>query len=186
MTSVKKAALRKLLLEKRDNTSQNLMEIYSGKIHNNLRKISEFRLATKIGIYYPLGSEVFTQKIIQESISRGLRIYLPKVIGDDLEFRQIDGFSSLESGSFDIMEPKDICPAATGMELAIIPAVCTSVDRYRIGYGRGFYDRFLAKNNVTKIALCFQKQIIREIPYQDHDIQMDYVVTEDRIYKSKV
>ena len=173
-----------MLLEKRDNTSHDLMEIASRKIHNNLRKISEFRLATKIGMYYPIGSETFTQRIMQEAISKGLGVYLPKVIRDDLEFRQISGFSSLESGSFDIMEPKDRCPIAPKMETVLIPAIGASVDRYRLGYGRGFYDRFLAKNQTVKIALCFQKQIVKTIPKEPHDIQMDYIVTEQRIYKS--
>ena len=181
---MKKAALRKLLLEKRDGISHDLMEIGSNKIHGNLKRISEFRLATKIGMYYPIGSEVFTQRIMQESISNGLKTYLPKVIDQDLQFREIQGFSSLESGSFDIMEPKDNCPTATKMEVLIIPAVGASVNRYRIGYGRGFYDRFLAKNQTVKIALCFQKQIVKIIPKDEHDVQMDYIVTEERIYKA--
>ena len=162
------------------------MEIYSNKIHDNLKKIHEFRLATKIGLYYPTGSEVLTQRIIQEAISKGLEVYLPKVIGEQLEFRRIQNFSSLEHGSFDIMEPKDGCPLAGKMEVLIIPAIGTSVDMYRIGYGRGFYDRFLAKNKTVKIALCLQKQVVRMIPKEEHDIQMDYTVTEQRIYRAQV
>jgi len=184
LVNEKKAALRKLLLEKRDGTSHDLMEINSKRIHANLKKIPTFRLATKIGLYYPAGSEVFTQKIMQEAISNGLRVCLPKVRGEELEFREIDGFSSLEPGSFDIMEPKEGCPAAEKMEILVIPAVGTSVDRHRIGYGRGFYDRYLAGRKVVKIALCFQKQVVRSIPHEEHDVRMDYVVTEERIYKS--
>ncbi len=183
MASEKKAALRKLLLEKRDGTSHDLMEINSGKIHANLKKIPPFNLATKIGLYYPAGSEVLTQKIMQEAISNGRRVYLPKVSGEELEFREIEGFSSLEPGSFDIMEPKEGCPAAQKMEVLVIPAVGASVDGYRIGHGRGFYDRYLAGSGAVKIALCFQKQIVRAMPREEHDVQMDYVVTEERVYR---
>ena len=160
------------------------MEINSKKIHANLKRVPAFKLATKIGLYYPTGSEVFTQKIMQEAISNGLKVYLPKIIGEELEFREIDGFSSLEPGSFDIMEPKSNCPIADKIEVLVIPAIGTSVDRHRIGYGRGFYDRYLANSNAVKIALCFQKQIVKTIPHEEHDVQMDYVVTEERIYKS--
>lgn len=184
MASEKKAALRKLLLEKRDGISHELIGISSKKIHANLKKVPEFRLATRIGMYYPTGSEVPTQGIMQEAISRGLLVHLPRVVGEDLEFRKIDGFASLEPGSFDIMEPKDGCPEAGGMEVLVIPAVGASADRYRLGYGRGFYDRYLAGNPAVKIALCFQRQVVRRIPHEEHDVRMDYVVTEDGVYKS--
>lgn len=184
MASEKKTALRKLLLEKRDNTSHDLLEINSKKIHGNLKKISEFRLATKIGMYYPIGSEVFTQRIIQESLSHGLKTCLPKVAGTKLEFRQILDFASLEPGSFGILEPKDSCAHASDMEVIIVPAVGASADRHRLGYGRGFYDRFFEKNNITKIALCLQKQVVKNMPYEDHDIRMDYIITEQGVYKA--
>ncbi len=183
MSSEKKAALRKLLLEKRDGISHELMEINSKKIHASLKKIPAFRLATRIGIYYPTGSEVFTQNIMQDAISNGLEVCLPRVAGDMLEFRKIEGFASLEPGSFDIMEPTQGCPMAKKMEVIIIPALGASPDRYRIGYGRGFYDRYLAGKSIVKIALCFQRQVIRRIPHEEHDIQMDYIVTEDGAYK---
>ena len=182
MANEKKAALRGLLLEKRDGISHDLMEIDSGRIHGRLNRIRGFRDATRIGVYYPTGSEVPTQKIIQEAISRGLEVCLPKVIGGGLEFRRIAGFESLEHGSFDLMEPKDGCPAVRGIGAMVIPAVGASEDRYRMGYGRGFYDRYLAENDTVKIALCFQRQIIRSIPREDHDVRMDYVVTEERVY----
>ncbi len=184
MASEKKAALRGLLLEKRDGTSHDLMEINSRRIHANLKKIPPFSLATRIGLYYPTGSEVFTQKIMQEAISNGLSVCLPRVAGAELEFREIGGFSSLEPGSFDIMEPRQSCPVAQRMEVLIIPAVGASTDRHRIGYGRGFYDRYLAGSRAVKIALCFQKQVVKAIPYEEHDIRMDYVVTEERVYGS--
>jgi len=184
LVNEKKAALRRLLLEKRDGTSHDLMEINSKKIHANLKKVPAFRLATKIGLYYPAGSEVFTQKIMQEAISNGLKVCLPRVTGGELEFREIGGFHSLEPGSFDIMEPKESCPAAEKMEVLVIPAVGASADGYRIGYGRGFYDRYLANRKVVKIALCFQKQAVKAVPHEEHDIRMDYVVTEERVYKS--
>lgn len=182
MANEKKSALRRLLLEKRDGISHSLMEINAKKIHANLKRIPEFRLATRIGLYYPTGSEVFTQNVIQEAISNGLTVCLPKIVRNELEFREISGFSSLEPGSFDLMEPKDACPVASGIEAIIAPAVGISVDGHRIGYGAGFYDRYLAKSGAVRIALCFQRQVVRAVPHEGHDIRMDYAVTEERIY----
>jgi len=185
LASEKKAALRRLLIEKRDGISHSLMEINAKKIHANLKRVPEFRLATRIGLYYPTGSEVFTQSVMQEAISNGLTVCLPKIVGDEMEFREISGFSSLEPGSFDLMEPKDACPVASGIEVVIVPAVGISVDGHRIGYGAGFYDRYLAKSSAVRIALCFQRQVVRAIPHEGHDIRMDYAVTEERIYVSR-
>ena len=91
-----KESLRNRLLEQRDNTSFDLMKIVSGKIQKKLKKIFAFKNAQKIGVYYPIGSEVFTQDIIQELISQGKEVFLPKVIGEKMEFRKIVDFSSLE------------------------------------------------------------------------------------------
>jgi 5-formyltetrahydrofolate cyclo-ligase len=100
-----KESLRNRLLEQRDNTSFDLLKISSGKIQKKIKKIFAFKNAQKIGAYYPVGSEIFTQDIIQELLSQGKQVFLPKVIGEEMEFRKITSFSSLEQGSFDIMEP---------------------------------------------------------------------------------
>ena len=100
--SPEKKSLRNLLLERRDNTSFDLMKIASEKIQKKIKKINGFRNAQKIGAYFPIGSEILTQDIIQELISGGKDVFLPKVIGDKMEFRKITNFSSLEKGSFDI------------------------------------------------------------------------------------
>lgn len=180
-----KESLRNLLLEKRDNTSFDLMKIASAKIQKRLKKILAFKNAQKIGAYYPIGSEIFTQDIIQELLSQGKEIFLPKVIGDSIEFRKIMDFSSLEHGSFDIMEPKEDCPVDNNLDVILIPTVGISPIGVRLGYGHGFYDRFLAENNVTTISLTLEKQIIKNIPKSEHDVLIDWIVTEDQMLQTQ-
>ncbi|MFB5636497.1 MAG: 5-formyltetrahydrofolate cyclo-ligase [Nitrosopumilus sp.] len=180
-----KESLRNLLLEKRDNTSFDLMKIASGKIQKKLKKIFAFRDAQKIGAYYPIGSEIFTQDIIQELLSQGKEVFLPKVIGDSMEFRKISSFSSLEHGSFDIMEPKDDCPVDNNLDVILVPTVGISPIGVRLGYGHGFYDKFLAKNKTTTISLTLEKQIIKNIPKSEHDVLIDWIVTEDQILQTQ-
>ena len=180
-----KESLRNLLLEKRDNTSFDLMKIASAKIQKRLKKILAFKNAQKIGAYYPIGSEIFTQDIIQELLSQGKEVFLPKVIGDSIEFRKITDFSSLEHGSFDIMEPKEDCPVDNNLDVILVPTVGISPIGVRLGYGHGFYDRFLAENKVTTISLTLEKQIIKNIPKSEHDVLIDWIVTEDQMLQTQ-
>ena len=183
--SPEKKSLRSLFLEKRDNTSFDLMKIASGKIQKRLKKINGFRNAQKIGAYFPIGSEMLTQDIIQELLSDGKDVFLPRVIGEKMEFRKITDFSSLEKGSFDIMEPKEDCPTDNSLDVILVPTVGISPVGVRIGYGYGFYDKFLAEHKTTTISLTMEKQIIKNIPKSEHDITIDWIVTEDRFLQTQ-
>jgi len=179
--SPERKSLRSLLLEKRDNTSFDFMKIASKKIQKRLKKINSFMDAQKIGMYYPIGSEILTQDIIQELLSDGKDVFLPKVMGKNMEFRKIIDFSSLEKGSFDIMEPKDDCQIDNDLEVVLVPTVGISPSGVRLGYGHGFYDRFLAEHKSVTISLTLEKQIVKKIPKSEHDIMIDWIITEDRI-----
>lgn len=180
-----KESLRSRLLETRDNTSHDLLKIASGNIQKKLKKIYAFKDAQKIGAYYPIGSEIFTQDIIQELLSEDKEVFLPKVIGDHMEFRKITRFSSLERGSFDIMEPKEDCPTDNNLDVILVPTVGIDSTGVRLGYGHGFYDKFLAENKVTTISLTLEKQIIKKIPKSEHDILMDWILTEDKMIQTQ-
>ena len=181
----KKTALRNLLLEKRDNTSYDLLKIASEKMQKKLKKIYAFKNAQKIGVYYPIGSEILTQDIIQELLSNAKEVFLPKVKGDKMEFRKIVDFSSLEKGSFDIMEPKDDCKVDNKLDVILVPTVGITPEGVRLGYGHGFYDKFLAENKTTTISLTLEKQIVKNIPKSEHDIIIDWIVTEDKMLQTQ-
>ena len=183
--SPEKKSLRRLLLEKRDNTSFDLMKIESEQMQKGLKKINAFRNAENNCVYYPIGSEMLTQDIIQELLSNGKDVFLPKVIGGNIEFRKITDFSNLEKGSFDIMEPKDDCQIDNNLDVVLVPTVGISPIGVRLGYGHGFYDRFLAEHKTATISLTLEKQIVKNIPKSEHDIIIDWIVTEDRILKTQ-
>ena len=160
-----------------------MMKIASQQMHKKLRKNKIFREAKKIGAYYPIGSEVLTQDIMQEILSSGKELFLPKVIGETMEFRKITDFSCLEKGNFDIMEPKDDCPVDNNLDLLLVPTVGISQEGVRLGYGHGFYDKFLDENKIETISLIYEKQVIKKIPRSEHDVLMNWILTEDRISK---
>ena len=180
-----KKSLREFLLKKRDSTSFDLMKIASQKIRDKIKKINEFKRANAIGAYYPIGSEIFTQDIVQELISDGKEVFFPKVVGKKMDFRRVVDFSELEKGSFDIMEPKEECEIKNNLDVILVPTVGISPSGVRLGYGHGFYDRFLTENKTVTISLTLEKQIIKKIPKSDFDVTIDWIATEDRILKTQ-
>ena len=184
-SNTEKSALRKTLLEKRDATSYDLIKISSRQIQTNLEKIDEYKNAKAIAFYYPIGSEVLTQGLMLKILSQGKDVLLPKVIGEELEFRKIKDMNSLEKGSFDIMEPKDNCQKSEQMDIVIVPTVGISPDGSRLGYGHGYYDRFLAKTDAVSIALTYEKQIVKSVPSNQNDVKINWIVTEDRAFKAQ-
>ncbi len=179
----KKSSLRKTLLEKRDATSFDLIKISSRQIQANLERIEDYRNAKSIAFYYPIGSEVKTQDLMLKVLSLGKEVLLPKVQGGELDFRKITDLNSLEKGSFDIMEPKDNCEKSDKIDVIIVPTVGISADGNRLGYGHGYYDRFLAKTDAVSIALTYEKQIIKSVPSTENDVTINWIVTEDRFFK---
>lgn len=179
--NLEKKSLRKFLLENRDGISYDLIKIASKEIHGKLKQLEIFRSAKGIASYYPIGSEVRTQEIMQEIISQGKDLSLPKVDGENLEFRKVTDFGFLEKSGFDIMEPKDICKPAEIIDVILVPNVGMTRTGSRLGYGYGYYDRFLKNSNIPSIALTYEKQIVKKIPTSENDVKINWIVTENQI-----
>ena len=181
--SIQKSALRKHLLEKRDATSAELRGIASEKIHENLRKLSSYTNSQNIACYFPIGSEVDTHDIMLNILKQGKNLLLPRIVDDNIQFYIVSNLEKLERGSFEIMEPKDSCDRAKKIDCVLIPTVGVSKLGIRIGYGKGYYDKFLSSTGAVKISLTYSKQIVKIIPSDSHDIKMNWVVTEDEYIK---
>ena len=111
------------MLERRDTTSYDFIKLASKKIQDRLKQVDIFKKAEKIACYYPIGSEVLTQDIMQELLGNGIEISLPKVVGDNLSFRKIDGLKDLEKGTFGIMEPKENCNEVKEIDVVLVPSI---------------------------------------------------------------
>jgi len=179
--TVEKARFRKQLLDQRDSLSPDLVKIASSKIQENLRKVEYYRNARLVGGYSAVGSEVRTQDILKEILSAGKELSLPKVEKNDLVFKRITTFSDLEVGNFSVMEPKERCETVKKLDVILVPAIALTREGYRLGYGFGYYDRYLHNKRAKKIALSYSKQIVKSIPHDSHDVKVDCIVTEDEI-----
>jgi 5-formyltetrahydrofolate cyclo-ligase len=116
-------------------------------------------------------------------LKQGKNLLLPRIIDDDIQFYIISNLEKLEKGSFEIMEPKDSCDRAKKIDCVLIPTVGASKMGVRLGYGKGYYDRFLSSTDAVKISLTYSKQIVKSIPSDSHDIKIDWIVTEDENIK---
>ena len=183
-SSPEKAALRKHLLEKRDSTSFDLMEIHSKKIISKLMKTKVISEAKSIGCYYSIGSEVQTVELITHLLEEKKIVSLPRISNGMMIFRKIEDLTKLEKGEFDIPEPKDNAPIQEKHDVILVPCVGLDVKGNRIGYGQGFYDKYLEGNDSIKIALSYSKQIVKSVPVTDEDIRMDWIITERDVIKT--
>ena len=180
-----KENLRKQFLEKRDWLSADLIDIASKQIRKHLGKIEQYRKAQTVACYHSTGSEVRTHEIMQEILSHGKTLALPRVEGENLVFCNVKKFEDLEKGEFGIMEPKQYCAIVNSFDLIIVPAVAMTRNGQRLGYGMGFYDRFLAGKDIPTIALAYSKSIAKTIPHDKSDVTIDITVTEDEIIYSE-
>lgn len=170
----------------RDSLSQDFINVTSKQIQENLRKIDFFRNAKSVGCYYSIGSEVRTEDILHEILNSGKELSLPKVVKNNLVFKKISKISDLEQGNFSVMEPKENCPIVQKIGVIIVPAIAMAREGFRLGYGFGYYDRYLSGKKSKTIALTYSKQLVKSFPKSDHDIRIDCIVTEDEVIRSQI
>ena len=125
-----------------------------------------------------------TRDLIEKALEMGKTVAVPRVEGDDMVYYEIKDFSTLKSGYFGIMEPDGgkVCTREEGFLL--VPGVAFDSARHRVGYGKGFYDRFLAAHpGFTTVAAAFEFQLFDAVPFEETDILPQMLVTEQKIYR---
>lgn len=179
-----KKDIRKEVSKRRKAASSQQVIADSAKICDTLCQLEAFQTAEWVYIYIDYKNEVMTGEIMKRALAMGKRVAAPKVVGKDMIFYEIQSLEDLESGYFGIQEPREGLPvAACETALLVMPGVAFDRCRHRIGYGGGFYDRFLEKHTkLYKAALAFEFQMFEEVPVEPTDILPDVVITENSIY----
>ena len=190
-TLEQKQNLRKLIQDKR-NAIPAIERINKGKkAAEKFFLTKDYMEAINILLYFPFRSEIDTTIIIRKALQDCKKIILPRVWHKNLDLYFIENYEhQLKKSSYGIMEPvPELCKPAeiSDIDLAIVPGICFDKNLNRLGYGGGFYDKLipLLNNNVKKIALCFEMQMLPEIPVLSHDTKMDEIITESNIYSAK-
>ena len=173
---MKKEFLRKKYKEKRDNiknkvTKDNL--IYQ-KVINNKDILSSKTLL----IYISINSEVDTIKIINYFLNTK-NIAVPKIIDNNMYFCYITNLNDLTPGKYNIPEPtNENIVTDFDNAICIVPGICYDKKNYRVGYGKGYYDKFLSKNKIKTIGLCYKECMIEKIDNDKYDYKIDEVITD--------
>lgn len=173
---MKKEFLRKKYKEKRDNiknkvTKDNL--IYQ-KVINNKDILSSKTLL----IYISINSEVDTTKIINYFLNTK-NIAVPKIIDNNMYFCYVTNLNDLTPGKYNIPEPtNENIVTDFDNAICIVPGICYDKENYRVGYGKGYYDRFLSKNKIKTIGLCYKECMIEKIDNDKYDYKIDEVITD--------
>ncbi len=132
-------------------------------------------------LYMPLGNETDTSYIITKALSDGKKIVLPvtDIKNTDIIPYYADDTTVFDVGAFSISEPKNTAVAnVDDIDTVIVPGIAFSKYGARVGFGKGFYDRFLKKSRAVKIGYCYAYQICDDIIADNHDIPMDYIISE--------
>ncbi len=176
---MEKKAMRKEFKAKRQQlkkTSPSANNI----IFNNLIKEDMFKEANCIFCYISFGTEIDTSCIIDYILASGKKLVVPKCTTDsgDMIAVEIKSRDELRDGMYGIMEPILDTPCEKkNIDLAIIPALAFDKSGFRLGYGKGYYDRFLADTNIKTIGICHKELLVSELPHNEFDISVDKVIT---------
>lgn len=182
-----KEAIRTRIINLRNNFSCEEVINKSKKITAEIFKLPEFEEAEVLLLYADYKNEVMTRDIFDMAIIKKKKVYFPKCVGNGLNFYQVVSIGELSKGAFNILEPSNKAKQykyedKTGC-LAIIPGVAFDVEGNRLGFGKGFYDRFLKeKPFITKVGICYNEQLEEKLPSNEYDIKMDKIVTENIVY----
>lgn len=170
------------IIQKEKRKSLN-MEKQSKEIINNLFTLQEFHQAKNIFTYIALKNEVSTNSIL-ELIDKN--IFVPKIHGQEIIMTKYTPLSLIKN-KYGILEPEKITPTIPGeKDIIIIPALAVDKSFTRLGYGGGYYDRYLRDKKGIKIVLIPECLFLAELPVDEFDVCCDIVITEKKIIRKIV
>lgn len=154
-------------------------------IGERLFGLGVWREADVVFCYVGIGREIDTVPLLERALAEGKRVGVPLCTGPGImEVRRIEAMDDLVPGVYGILEPKGDCPLIRPEEigLAVIPGLSFTADGARLGYGGGYYDRYLPGVRGLKLALCREACLSSQLPAEPHDVKLDGVLTENSTF----
>ena len=185
--ALEKQRLREERLAAREALSEQERSVLDDRITQKLLAASEYVEATTVLTYVSISSEVSTRMFIESALRDGKTVAVPRCLsGHCLEFVAIASLEQLVAAPFNLLEPAKELPALTGDQknnsICIVPALLVDAKWYRLGYGAGFYDRFLSTYPGKKICLAYQQNLSKtELLHTAFDVAVDVVITESEV-----
>ena len=185
--ALEKQRLREERLAARETLSEQERAALDDCITQKLLETPEYSEATTVLTYVSVSSEVSTRMFIECALRDGKTVAVPRCLpGHRLEFVAIASLEQLVAAPFNLLEPpKDLSALIEGHmddSICIVPALLVDTKGYRLGYGAGFYDRFLSTYSGKKICLAYQQNLSKtELPHTAFDVPVDMVITESDV-----
>ena len=156
------------------------------QIFNRVTNLWKYRECETLLIYVSSEIEVDTRRLIEDALKRGKRVAVPRCVEGtrEMEFYYMTSFDDLKKGAFGILEPiREKCEKFEDYSsgLCVIPALTFDEQGYRLGFGKGYYDRFLSAFKGETVGLCYECCMNKELPRGRFDRRADVVVTEKRV-----
>uniref|UniRef100_A0A1B6H8D5 5-formyltetrahydrofolate cyclo-ligase n=2 Tax=Homalodisca liturata TaxID=320908 RepID=A0A1B6H8D5_9HEMI len=160
-------------------------------ITKRLIKHPDFQNAERIAIYVNMKNEVGTYDILKEAFAGNKQVFMPLVVGEDMKMVKLNSFEDLKTmpkTKWGIIQPlesdnREDCLETGGVQYVVVPGVAFTSTGLRLGHGRGYYDRFLAKNDQIRGSRCitvglgFDEQIVQDLPTTERDFRLTWVVS---------
>ena len=178
-----KKETRKLLLQKRREIPKDKKETYDKKISRQIIESDFYKKATRVLVFASTKDEFNTDFIVDACRCDGKVVYYPICIDNlgRMEFKKVDSSNDLHCGMYNILEPKSYCENYQPSEndIIIVPCLSATKDGYRIGYGKGYYDRFLKDFSGVSICPCYDEMVSDYLPTDKFDIKINILVTQN-------
>ena len=173
-----KKELRRTIRERKRAMTEEEIVSRSKKLGELFAQSEAYKAAKTIYGYLPYNQEVRTVPMLEQALKDGKRVAVPKVYGDEMKFLYLDDLSQVEKGYAGIPEPIADDPLADDdTALVLMPGLAFDPQGHRIGYGGGFYDKFLAAEpNHPTLALCYEFQMLPKLDTEEHDIPVDTIL----------
>lgn len=178
-----KRMLRRMAQQRLAQIDAFYIQVSDRSILHNLIELPEYKQARRIFVYYSMGKEVDTHRLIEGALRSGRQVYLPKTYGNGrMDFHEFREGETLVRGRMNIPEPDESAPGADpdAEDIIIVPGMVYDLEGYRLGYGGGYYDRYLAGRQAFSIGLCRDRMLIKVLPREEHDLPVDCLVTETK------
>lgn len=181
-----KRALRKTVREIVDCLEVGYCIQADQAIFRAVTGLEEYKMAETIFCFVGTKDEINTSLIINHALGKGKRVAVPRCVAKGvMEAFVIDSLECLEEGHYGIPEPGEDAPriAPGDIDLAVIPCLSCSRTGKRLGYGGGYYDRYLQDVHGTKAVICREKVMREDIPMEEHDQMVDMVISENGVFR---
>ncbi len=180
-----KISLRVKFREIRKNTPDR--KALEKNIADNLIQSELYKNCSSLFLYSATGSEVGLDTVFSKAISDGKKVAFPLCTDRDgnMEFYYVSDEAKLKCGMYGIKEPiKEVCDVAESdsYSLCLVPGLSFSPNGGRLGYGKGYYDRFLERFKGVSVGICFESCISENLILDEHDIKVNYLITDKKIY----